>query len=289
MPKRYSTVRGREFGEGVREAIARTGMNGQQFAGVMGWQEAKVSDMKTGKGGVTLTEVAMALSACRVPATERDRLLELFPAIDLEGWWQQHGYCAPIRSRTAHDHVAAAKTLISWHSHAIPLLLQTPEYARAMLRASATIPEEELDERLQALQEMQLSLSNDLRCTFYIHELALDLQLGEPEEHLSQLHRLKHMATWSKITVRVVPKAARAHPGMAGPFTLLNFHEPAYLPMVWTETENSSLFVEATQAVTGYESVVRQLHAVSLEESESVDLIVRLLQDGDGGLPASGS
>ncbi|USX56452.1 DUF5753 domain-containing protein [Lentzea sp. HUAS12] len=284
MPKRYSTARGREFGAGMRAAIAQTGMNGHQFAGLMGWQEAKVSDMSAGKGGVTLIEVAMALGACRVAAAERDHLLQLFPGTELEGWWQQYGERAPVRSRTAHLHVSAAKTLVGWHTHAIPLLLQTPEYTRALLRGSATIPEDEVDERLRAVHEMQLLLSNDLSCTFYIHERALDLQVGELDEHLAQLHRVKHLASWSKIRIRVVPKSARAHPGMAGPFTLLKFHEPAYQPMVWTETENSSLFVESTLAVKGYESVVLALDAISLNEDKSVTLVTRLLEADDGQL-----
>lgn len=51
MPLRYSTVRGRAFGEGMRAAIARSGMTGRELADVLGWQEAKVSDMVNGKEG----------------------------------------------------------------------------------------------------------------------------------------------------------------------------------------------------------------------------------------------
>ncbi|WP_394614530.1 helix-turn-helix domain-containing protein [Lentzea sp. JNUCC 0626] len=279
MPKRYSTVRGREFGAGIRRAIARTGMTGLEIANVMSWQEAKISDMVTGKGGVTLTEVAMVLSACRVPGDERDHLLELFPQTDLQGWWQLHGEYSPTRSRTAHTQVEAAESLVGWHTHAIPLLLRTPEYMRALLLASATVPAKELDDRLCALNELQQSLNNGLDCTFYLHELALQFQVGPLEEHLSQLHRLNHLASRQKITIKVVPRAARAHPGLAGPFTLLRFKAATYAPMVWTETENSSLFTEEASSVKGFEAVVRALDAVSLNPHESGELITRLLNE----------
>lgn len=273
MPKRSSTARGREFGEGMRAAITNSGLNARQIADVLNWQEAKVSDVVTGKGGVSRLEVAMLLSVCRAEATERDRLLELFPERDSSGWWQLHGKCAPARPRTALTNLAAAETLISWHTHAVPVLLRTADYMRAVLTASATVSTDEVEERLHVLQEMQKLLSDGLDSTFYIHEFALDLQVGTPEEHIDQLQHLMLMSNWKKIKVLVVPSAAGAHAGIAGPFTQLKF--PKYQSLVWTETENSSLFVETKEAVGGYADVIRALDEVSLDEDESRDLIVR--------------
>lgn len=273
MPKRFSTARGREFGEGMRAVIANAGMNSRELADLSGWDEAKVSDTVTGRGGVSSLEVALMLGLCRAKPHERDHLLELFPARDLSGWWQLHGKCAPVRPRTALTHLAAAETLISWHTHAVPALLRTTDYMRALLTASATIPADELDERLRVLQEMPKLLSNDLDCTFYIHQLALDLQIGEPEERLRQMQHLMLMANWKKIRILVVPASAGAHAGIAGPFTQLKF--PKYESLVWVETENSSLFVETKEAVEGYEDVIRALDKVSLDEDESMNLIVR--------------
>ncbi|WP_086664178.1 DUF5753 domain-containing protein [Lentzea kentuckyensis] len=273
MPKRFSTARGREFGEGMRAVIANSGMNAREIADVLSWQEAKVSDVVTGKGGVSRLEVVMLLSVCRAKAAERDRLLELFPERDLSGWWQLHGKCAPVRPRTAFANLAAAKTLISWHTHAMPVLLRTADYMRAVLTASATVSADEMEERLHVLHEMQKLLSGGLDCTFYIHELALDLQIGEPEEHIGQLQHLMLMSNWKKIRILIVPSTVGAHAGIAGPFTQLTF--PKYQSLVWTETENSSLFIETKEAVEGYADVIRALDEVSLDEDESRDLIVR--------------
>ncbi|MFC3898023.1 helix-turn-helix domain-containing protein [Lentzea rhizosphaerae] len=273
MPKRSSTTRGREFGEGMRAVIKNSGLNAREVADLVSWDEAKVSDVVTGKGGVSRLEVALLLGVCRAKADERDHLLELFPERDLSGWWQPHGRCAPVRPRTALTNLAAAETLISWHTHAVPVLLRTAEYEHAVLTASATVPVDELDERLGVLQEMQKLLTNGLDCTFYIHELALDLQIGEPEEHIGQLQHLILTANREKIRILVLPAAAGAHAGMAGPFTQLKF--PKYQSLVWTETENSSLFVETKEAVGGYADVIRALDEISLDEDESRDLIIR--------------
>jgi len=273
MPKRYSTARGREFGDGVRAAIAQTSLTAREIAGVLGWQEAKVSDMVNGKGGVTRLEAAVLLGLCGTPPAERDHLLALYPARHLEGWWQPHGRCVPVRPRTALTHLAVAKTVIGWHTHAIPAPLRTAAYMRAMLLASATVPADEIQERLLALREMQALLRNGPDCTFYLHELALDLQVGELDDHVGQLQHLLRMANRKKIRIRILPTSTRAHAGMGGPFTQLTFAN--LKPLVWMESENSSLFVEQKDQVEGYEAVVRALGEVSLTEDESMNLIAR--------------
>ena len=91
MPKRESSVVGREFGNGVRAAIERTGLTQRRLAELLGWQEAKISDLVNGKGGATELELALLLGVCRTPPEERDHLLSLFNETNLKGWWQEHG------------------------------------------------------------------------------------------------------------------------------------------------------------------------------------------------------
>jgi plasmid maintenance system antidote protein VapI len=283
MPKRHSTARGREFGERLQAAIMQADMTSRQLADLLGRHEAKVSDMVNGKGGVTTLELAMVLGICRVPKPEREYLLNLFPATELNGWWQPHGKCTPVRSHTASTNLVAAKTLVSWHPHAIPDLLRTADYARGVLAASATVPATELDERLRALQEMQDHLRSGLDCTFFVHEFALELQVGGREAHIAQLQHLMRMANWKKIRISVVPAAAGGHAGMAGPFTQLTFSK--YQPLIWTTTENSSLFIEEERAVEGYEAVVQALDEISLDDEQSLRWISRRcvrLQEPDG-------
>lgn len=271
MPKRYSTARGREFGNGMRAAIARTSMTAREAADLAGWNEAKVSDMVNGKGGVSRLDVAVMLGLCRTPADERHHLLSLFPDTHVKDWLQVHGGCAPVRPRTVHSHIAEARTLTSWHTHAIPTLLRTSACMRALLISSATVPPDEIEERLRATEELQRLLSHGLDCTFFLHELALDLEVGSPEERVGQLLHLLLMATWQRVRILVVPSASGAHAGVAGPFTHLTFGN--YHPLVLLEPENSSIIIEDAAAVEGYEAVVDALGKASLNEDESKALI----------------
>lgn len=276
MPKRFSTARGREFGAGLRVAIASAGLTSRAAADIVDWDEAKVSDVVNGKGGATQLEVAVLLGVCRVNADETVHLLSLYGDTHIRGWWQQHGRCSPVRLRTVVEHLKAATTLISWHTHMVPLFLQTADYLREVLRASSTAPADELKVRVQAHLAMQDLIRHGMKCTFFIHELALHLRVGGAEVHAGQLLHLMFMANRPNIRIRIVPAVHGAHAGLAGPFTQLSFAK--YESLVWVETENSSLLAETKDAIDGYETVVRALAEQSLDEAESTALIVRLYE-----------
>lgn len=275
MPKRVSTARGREFGAGVRAAIERTGLTSREIAGIVGCHETKISDVVNGKGGVTQIEVALLLGVCRTKAPEVAHLMDLFPVRHHGGgWWQEHGACPPIKLRTALENLKLAKALISWHANMVPFFLQTADYIREVLQASATVPAEELEERAKAHLVMQQALPRSAKRLFFVHESALRLQVGGPEVHTWQMQHLAVTASQPNTTIRVVPAARGAHAGMAGPFTLLTFEK--YEPLVWVDTENSSLFAEAKDTVKGYDAVVSALMDTSMGEDESKELITEL-------------
>lgn len=275
MPKRFSTARGREFGAGLRAAIACAGLSSRAAAEIADWDEAKLSDLVNGKGGSSVVDLALLLGICRTVAAERDHLLRLFPETNVKGWWQQHGRCAPVRLRTLVEHLAMARTLVCWQAYAVPDFLQTPAYARAVITASCNEPADEFDERVKAQLEMQQALLQPgVQCTYFIHEPALHLPVGGHDVHVEQVHHLLRMAVRSSVTIRIVPAAIGAHAGMRGPFTQLTFakHEP----LVCLRSENSTLFIEDAAAVEGYDAIVSSLDRCSLDADQSKAAITRL-------------
>ncbi|USX55613.1 helix-turn-helix transcriptional regulator [Lentzea sp. HUAS12] len=278
MPKRDSTVRGREFGDGLRAVVEATGLPAREVADKVGWHESKLSNVINGRGGATLLEVALLLGMCQASPAEQTHLLSLYPVADEKGWWQQHGKFSPVLSRTVTENLRAAEALVGWQTHMVPVLLQTVDYMSAVLSASRTIPADELQQRVQAQLAMQEAVrQNQVKCTFYIHESALHLEVGGAEVHGGQVFHLFLMSAWSNIDVRIVPSSAGAHAGLAGPFTSLAFEK--YVPLVWVETDNSSLFVENKDAIAGYESIVSALDEVSLNATETRALLARLHEE----------
>ncbi|MGI5506453.1 helix-turn-helix domain-containing protein [Lentzea sp. CA-135723] len=273
MPIRVSTVRGREFGDGVRAVVEGSGLTSRQVAMLVGCDEGKISEVLNGKLQLSALELAVLLSVCRPKAAERDRLLELHPAQDWLGWWQQHGQHSPAWPATAAAQVRVAKELIDWQPHVLPVFLRTDEYARELMVASGAVAQEEekQEERVLAPGRLRNLLRDRLACTFYIHEFALRLQVGGPAVQKEQLLYLTLLENWTYVTIRVVPASAGAHAGVTGAFTLLKF--PKYAPVVWLEALNSSTFLEQKDSVKGYETAVKQLDKVSMGQQESLKFI----------------
>ncbi|SFR11217.1 Helix-turn-helix domain-containing protein [Lentzea waywayandensis] len=271
MPKRFSTARGREFGDGVRAALSATGMSAREICEKIDWDPGKLSDLFNGKGGCSELDLAILLSFCRIDPAERDHLLSVFRKTDMKDWWQQHGATQPVRPRTLIEHLTKAKKFIGWSPLAVAGLLQQPDYIRAVCLATEKIPAKEIEERVVTRLAMQEVFRRRLDCVFYIHEQALQLPVGGPDVLRAQLHHLLEMWVRPYIDIRIVPTDAGAHAGLAGPFTLMEFDRIE--PVVFVEAENSSLVIEGPTAVTGYQDVLKSLDRIALNAEESRERI----------------
>jgi len=109
MPKRNSSVVGREFGNGVRDAIEQSGMTQRGLARLLDWQEAKVSDLVQVKGGVTELDVVRLLSYCRAPYAEVERILALYRESREKGWllFPEDGVPDQVHSLISQERLAA--------------------------------------------------------------------------------------------------------------------------------------------------------------------------------------
>ncbi len=250
-------------------------MNVRAITELLNWEESKLLDLVNGEGGVDERELALLLGVCRTPARERDHLLAVFPHIGRQGWWQEHGACAPVQPRTVVEHERMAKRLVSWQVSQLHALTQLQEYARAVVRAGANVPEGEVEARVEARTARQAVLRLGLECVFYVHETVLLTPVGGHEVAEAQLQHLRRLAERPQAELRVVPLTAGAHAGLAGAFDLMTFER--YAPIVFLENENSSLVVEEPGAVAAYRRAVDALDRVALDVEESKGLIKQLL------------
>jgi transcriptional regulator with XRE-family HTH domain len=270
------TIRSRELGEGLRRAMERAGLNGAQAAHQLGLSPSWISRLLSGKRNVTAVQVAGFLALCRVTGTERDRLLALCDEQHIPGWFQQHGSRLPQQLVTLIDHETKAVAISEFQEPGVPGLLQTGDYARALLSRSGNVPAEEVENRVAARLARQSLFSRDqpARFTFYVHEFALRLPVGGPAVMLDQVEHLLRMSKRPFLTLRVVPAALGAHAGMAGAFTLLEFAD--FRPVVYLESTTASLFLEQPVEIEAYQHILESLAETALDEEESRKLIATL-------------
>ena len=221
-------------------------------------------------------QVSAFLAACRVPSAERDRLLGLCEDQHTPGWFQQHGSRLPLQLVTYIDHENKAVAISDFQSTVLPGLLQTGDYARALLREAGRVPADEIDDRVAARLARQSVFSRDrpARFTFYLHEFVLRLPVGGPAVMADQLQHLERMSLRPCLTLRVVPAALGAHAATAGSFILMEFAE--FKPVIYLESETSSLFLEKPVEIAAYQGILAALAETALGEGESRELIATL-------------
>ncbi len=276
MYDREPTIRSRELGEGLRRAMEQAGLNGKQAAKLLDWSTSRLSRLVSGKRGGNEVDVSAFLAVCQVTGTERARLLALCREQNTPGWLQQHGSRLPQQLLTLVDHENKAISISDFQEPGVPGLLQTGDYARALLSRSANVPAAEIDDRVAARLARQSLFSRErpARFTFYLHEFVLRLPVGGSTVMSDQLHHLLRMSVRPYLTLRVVPAALGAHAAMAGSFTFMEFAE--FRPVVYLESTTSSLFLEKPEEIATYRRILGALAETALDEGQSRELIATL-------------
>jgi predicted XRE-type DNA-binding protein len=274
MPKRNSSVVGREFGDGVRSAIEQSGLTQRKLAELLDWQEAKVSDLVQGKGGVDEIDLVRLLSYCRAPAAEVERLVALFRESREKGWllFPEDGVPDQVHSLISQERLASKITV--WSMNLIPGHLQIAGYIRAAAEKSVGVKAADIDALIRTRLDRQAILTPGREFVFFVHEQALRLPVGGPEMMRAQLNHILVMTVRRYITVRIVPIAIGAHAGMAGSFLQLSYEK--FEPVVFIESQNSGLFLEDKGSLASYAEVLKRLDQDALDAEQSGRLITTM-------------
>ncbi|GGS20699.1 MULTISPECIES: helix-turn-helix domain-containing protein [Actinokineospora] len=273
---RVPTIRSRELGDALRQALKAAGLTGQEASRRLGWSPSKVSRLLLGARGASERDVSSILLLCGVNGAERARLLSL--CREPGGWIQRLGKL-PTQLKTLVDHENQASAIDEFEPTLVPGLLQTVDYAQAIVRANTNVPPHEVEERVVARTARQqlFRRARPPRFAFYIHEFALRLPVGGPEVMADQLNHLVRMSARDNILVRVVPASVGAHAALAGAFRLMEF--PHYKPIVYLESENSSLFLERPEEIAAYRGILSALAETALGAGESRQVVAELASE----------
>lgn len=275
MPKRSSSVVGREFGNSVRDIIDRTGLTHRRLAELLGWQEAKISDLTRGKGGVNESDVLLLLGYCQATVEEREHLFALFEESG-NAWLQMPEDGVPDQVRTLIEQERDAEEIICWSMIVVPGLLQTPDYGYVVTQHAKVIKAEDVPKVAAARAARANILEPGRKFTFLVHEQALLLPVGGLEVWREQLAHLLRMSVRTYISLRIVPRSAGMHAGASGNFRMMKF--PKYPSVVYVESVNYCLFFDDAQTIKIHDDILTALAAVALTEEESRQVIDNILE-----------
>ena len=161
----------------------------------------------------------------------------------------------------------------------IPGLLQTEDYARAILSVQPGTTEERLDELVTARMERQTVLSAEhppfLWCL--LDEGVLHRCVGSAEIMHEQLTHLVSVSAQPQVTVQVVPYSVGAHPGMLGHFVIAGLDDTA--SVVYLDTAAQGQIVETPSVVEQVTLTWEALRSEALPRGASRELITKIAEE----------
>jgi transcriptional regulator with XRE-family HTH domain len=272
---RSPTVRRRELGTLLRALRNEKGLTIEQVASSLLCSTSKVSRMETGHVAATLRDIRDLCELYGITdEAERDRLRALAREGKQAGWWQSYD----LDFSTYVGLEAEATALRYYQSTIVPGLLQTADYARAMLEV--TIPKltpARIGELLEVKLTRQRVLTRQprLRLWAVLDEAALHRAVGGPAVMAVQLDRLIEAASNPDVTIQIVPYTAGAHPAMDSTFNILEFTGPVP-SVVYVEGLLGWIYLDRPAEIDRYRQVFEYLCSLALSPKESIDLVAKV-------------
>ncbi|RMI44666.1 XRE family transcriptional regulator [Actinomadura harenae] len=244
----------------------------------LGWTVGKVAKMERGVWSrPNLRDMEDLLNLYAVDdQRQRQEVLTLARQGRERGWWHPYREMISESYTTYIGLEAEAASVLQFEALMVPGLLQTQEYAYALLRRGPSeLDDESVKNRVEIRMERQKALkaSDPLRLWAIVDEAVLWRPVGDATVMAAQLRHMIRLSELPKVTIQVAPFAAGAHAGMGGPFTMLEFPEPQDPDAVYTETITGELLEEDDVDVAKVKVAFQRLTGDALSAQASLDLI----------------
>ncbi|MGN9845299.1 helix-turn-helix domain-containing protein [Nonomuraea sp. H19] len=245
--------------------------------------ESKISRMELGRVGFKERDVADLLTLYGVVDQQaRAAVLDLVATANEPGWWHRFNDVLPTWFQAFVGLEEAAARIRTYEVQFVPGLLQTKEYARAVVTAGAAgIGAEEIARRVDLRLERQRMFDRPDGPIFWavIDEAALRRPIGGAEVMRAQLEHLIDLMRQPNITIQIMPFSFGGHSAEGGAFSILRFPDPDLPDVVYVEQLASALYLDKREDVDRYTEVMERLCAVSTTPDETVEILQRIADE----------
>ncbi len=273
------TVRHRRLARQLRTAREDSGLSMESAAAALGWSRPKLVRFETARTRPKPADVEAMLDLYGGAEAVKLALMQLARDIRKRGWWSAFGDVLTGSFAELEDDAASIR---SWQVQCIPGLLQTSDYALALIRiGSPDDPEDVLLRRLQARMARRALLErrNAPSYTVVLDEAALRRPVGGPWVMGRQLDALINTAQKPHVSIRVVPASAGEHACMDGAFVILSFAADLDPDVVYLEGMGGEIYVEDVGQVSRCKVRFDRLCDQALSEEDSMALVAEIARE----------
>lgn len=191
-----------------------------------------------------------------------------------------HAYPAWFREFVERERDATS--IREFNALAIPGLLQTEDYARALFRACKPADSDEaISQHVAARLERQRIMDRVKPPILWavVDEGVLRRPVGGVQVFRAQLAHLAEVGRHPGVMFQVMPFSAGAHAGLLGEFIVLGL--PRGEEVAYTESVESARLIERADEVAAFNLAFDLIRAVALSPQASLDFVARL--EGETG------
>lgn len=264
----------------LRDELGRTQ---QEVADSMDWSVSKMIRIENSTVGVSTSDLKALMLEYGVPDDEAARLIAIAKDSRREPWYAEYGDVVDPSLRRLIAYESSATAVHQFQLEVVPGLLQTEDYARALLAAFKAGDELEAAVAVRMQRQRRFFEDDAPALTVVLAELALMQVIGGDDVMAQQIAHLLAMAAKPEVSIAILPLSAGSHVGLEGSFTLVDLDADADADtVVYDEKREDRLMSRDNELVQEYWTRFDTLQKMA-ETGEGVrDLLERHLA-GHGG------
>jgi transcriptional regulator with XRE-family HTH domain len=262
----------------LRKIRESRGISARKAAAEIRASESKISRIELGRNAIREIDVLDLLTFYKVGPVEKQQLLSLAEQANRPGWWHRYHDILPEWFQAYVGMEEAARAIRVYEPQFIPGLLQTEEYASAVI-ALGDFPIDEAERHVVLRKERQRRFRDDkLKLWAIVDEAALRRPVAGPDVQLGQLRYLREQSERPSFTLQVVPYGVGGYAAPAG-FSILRFAERDLPDVVYVENLTSALYLDKQAEVDRYLLAMERLSIVASEPRETPAFLDRLISE----------
>ncbi|WP_433265322.1 helix-turn-helix domain-containing protein [Actinosynnema sp. CS-041913] len=273
------TPKQRRLARRLRQLRHSAGVSIEDAATRLGCKQPKVTKMELGQLGVKPDEARLLCELYGAGEATTTSIVLLARNAKQRGWYQSYDEAASPENIEFAELETDAVSVSAFQVDLIPGLLQTPEYARAVIRAAhPDISDEVLAQRVELRTKRQNRvLDFTLAVWAIITEAALIRAMGGAGVHVAQLKHLAGLATMPNVQFQIIPTRAGEHMAMGVPFDCFRFDDG--YGTVAIDHLTGTLFLEEEPDVERYRLAFQHLCGVALSQQDSLAMLHRYAKE----------
>ncbi|WP_177246297.1 helix-turn-helix domain-containing protein [Actinacidiphila alni] len=245
------------LGKRLQDLRERAGLSFEQAGQALDVTHATIRRMEKAEVGLKIPYVEKLLVTYGITAPDEiGGFLALAREANRPGWWHSFRDVLPDWFSAFVSLEGEASVIRAYEPHYVPGLLQTPAYARAVLRAGLPHAAADEIERLVALRVERQALVRRTEkpplLWVVMDETVLRRPIGGRQVMREQMDALAAATELQNVRLQVMPFAMGPHPAMYGPFHIFRFQLQEIPDIAYSESLVGGVYFDERDDVTTF-------------------------------------